>query len=314
MELTYNKNIQDWKRFMELAARASEEGNEQAMDEYMKQANIAYQAYKEEMDMQMQMESLSFGFMNYIIEENYERLMSDDKRKNKGNMLAKYLKMVKEDKNLKNQYNLIESILRKNSSVSDENLAAYITSCIDIASKGINKSTLKESNKKVIDLVSKKKLLIKEDISDTLYNIFDNIDSLLKEEQTLDNVENRIKTISELTRLVKSYRNGESLNESIDKPKDLNEFYKKYNNILNEDEKQLVKSLLNSENGGKEAFESYKEECFNKINDVIKECKNQDDKEELEELKRNIENINYNEENLIESISKLLDVKDVLND
>ena len=106
----YNSHLLAWKQYTLKAVDSLEKGSIAEMEKYKSLADDEYSFYKQNLTNEIQNESISFGFGNYIIENNLTKLVFS-KDKNNKNLVGEYHKLIKEDKNLITQYFLIDSIL-----------------------------------------------------------------------------------------------------------------------------------------------------------------------------------------------------------
>lgn len=308
-----NEHLILWKKYIEESLKYFENGDMSNFQKYKELSDEEYSSYKEESEMSKQMESITFGFANYIVENNVAKFL---KRKDKKS-LNEYTKLIKEDKNLSNQFKLVTSLLNNNIVNDDEGLMNYIKESISFIENKINRKTLEESNNKLLKFIESHSLILKEDISDDLYELFEDIDFLLKNKKNLSNIHERNKRINSIFSIIsENNKNKNSINESSEKNDNitLDEFEEKYSNKLNEDELSLIKNIIESDQGKKEAFDDYKTYCHDKISGMIKECNDTDTLSQLNEIKEKISNMSYDSNNVYNSIIQLIDINDILSE
>ena len=76
----------------------------------------------------------------------------------------------------------------------------------------------------------------------------------------------------------------------------------------------LIKNIIESDQGKKEAFDDYKSYCHDKISGMIKECNDTDTLSQLNEIKEKISNMSYDSNNVYNSIIQLIDINDILSE
>ena len=310
----YNEHMLAWKKYMELAIQAFETQNMGDMQKYIDLANNEYSQYKNEVNNQVQNESISFGFANYIVENNTIKLYVKNKK-----ALKEYAKLLKEDKNLSNEYKLIQSIMNYAKLYGKENIDEYVNESVKYIESKIDRNTLNESHQKLIDFIEKNKLSLKNDISDDLYNLFEDVDFLMRNKPNLKNLHERKQCINKIAKFIDE--NTETLKEDKESNENnnnsllkLEDFQKKYDNLLNEDEKDLVRSIINSSDEIEKSFNSFKNECLEKLNETISETDNTEKKSELGIIKEKVENMEFSKENPSEVIIRLITIKEILAD
>lgn len=251
--------------------------------------------------------NMNFGLMNYIMESNIYKLFKSDRR----HLIKEYIDIIRNDKNLSSEYQLIESLSNYK---LDNEAPKYLNEAISLISGKIDKGGLFESHLKIMNFL-KKNHIIKENIDSEKKNFFKNCDFIIKNKKKMSNLNEITKSMNEISEYMEKNKKviKESKNISLDKI--LNEYNNKYSQTLNEDEKELVKEMFTSDatkNANKEKlFNSLKKECIEEVNRMI-ENKNDEEKEGLLSLKEGLLNMEYQESTLVEDITKLLEMKDVL--
>ena len=93
MEDNYiNSHLVQWKKLIEASLECFERGDIGEMQKYKDMADSEYEQYMSNETNEMHNESISFGFGNYIVENNIVRFL---KKKNK-KALSEYKKIIKE--------------------------------------------------------------------------------------------------------------------------------------------------------------------------------------------------------------------------
>ncbi len=306
MNDSLNKYILEWKDAFDKALTAMENKDFELYDKLMEKANIAYENYKE--DSRMTYECKNFGISNYIFESILPSLFMTNKK-----AVKEFINTIKEDKNLLTQFQFYKT-LEKYSNELDSN--SYINESLSFVHDNINLKTIKESNLKLGSIISKYGIKPTELISEDKIKFFEDCDFLFKNKKKLTNLSEvnlRIKNISE------SIKNNVSINESKkDCMKLIEDFERKYNSLLNEDEKSFVKEIMDAKSGSNETkkanlFNKFKNECISIIDSMIKES-SEDDKDGLNAIKSQITEKTYCSENLVSDIAKFLEIRDILKE
>ncbi|MBR5504405.1 MAG: hypothetical protein IKV87_08190 [Methanobrevibacter sp.] len=306
MDDSLNKYILEWKEAFSKALTAMENKDFELYDRLMEEANLAYEKYKE--DSRMTYECKNFGLSNYIFENALPTLFISNKK-----VVKEFIKTIKEDKNLLTQFQFYKT-LEKYSNKLDSN--SYINESLSLVHENIDLTTLNESNLKLGSIISKYGIKPSELISEDKIKFFEDCDFLFKNKKKLNNLSEvnlRIKNISE------SIKDNHSMNES---KKDcfslIEDFEKKYNSLLNEEEKSFVKEIMDAKSGSNDLkkenlFNKFKNECISIIDTLIKES-DEDDKDGLNAIKDQINEKTYCSESLVDDIAKFLEIRDILKE
>ncbi len=250
--------------------------------------------------------NMTFGVLNYVMESNIEYLIKNDKK-----VIKEYVDLIKKDKNLSAQYLFINAL--KNYSLK-ENSKEYIQEALSLSQKNLNKGQIYESNLKVIKFL-KEHHLSKNNISKEIAKLYENCDFLLRSNKKLSNLNDTVKAINEISNYVDA--NKVILNESKDIAIDeiIRKYNEKYSSELTLEEKEITKQLLecNNSKGKEKLFTKLQNECVKSINNLYKNT-TVDEKAKLVELKETILNLTFNEDTIVEDITKLLEMKDILTE
>jgi hypothetical protein len=192
----------------------------------------------------------------------------------------------------------------------------YINESLNLASKNINPKTLKESNKKLGELMLSHNVRPDELISENKENFFNAGTYLLTHKKNLNN-------LSELAKqrtIVENYivANKKEIDENKVNIKKITEDFDKKMAMLSEEEKSLVQDIINSNSSIAEKrqmkfFNDLKEKCLDVINKMINES-SEEEKHDLQSIKEEISSMAYCKESIIKDTAKLLEVGAVLSD
>ena len=220
--------------------------------------------------------------------------------------------MIKEDKNLSAQFKFCNSLRKFN---CDTDAKDYINESLSLVAKDIDYKTLKESNRKFAKLLIKHNIKPSNDINENDLKFAKNCDYLLTHKKTLNN-------LTEFTNNIKSASDyiveNRKLNENKVDVLSMAEQVEKKLNSLNESERALVADIMMANSSGAESrrmnlFNKIKNECIEKINKMISE-NDGSEKERLLNLKETIMLKEYDKNNIVADIAKLLEVGAVLSD
>jgi hypothetical protein len=128
-----------------------------------------------------------------------------------------------------------------------------------------------------------------------------------------------VATLAESTNNICKYMNkhkGDVINESVDPSKLVKNFESKLKDTLTESEMSFVQQITDfrspiAEKRKEKLFNKFKNECIEKINQMLKEDA---ENTELKQLKSQLEEQKFNKESIVKDIAKLLEIRDILMD
>ena len=301
------KYFEIWKAALEKANMAMEQGGIEAAEKYVQEMEDALERYKEACNFENETINSDFATLNTTVESVLPKLMVKNKK-----ALRECVKLIKEDKNLSAQFKFCNSLRKFN---CDTDAKDYINESLNLVAKDIDYKTLKESNRKFAKLLIKHNIKPSNDINENDLKFAKNCDYLLTHKKTLNN-------LTEFTNNIKSASNyiveNRKLNENKVDVLSMAEQVEKKMNSLNESERALVADIMMANSTGAESrrmnlFNKIKNECIEKINKMISE-NDGSEKERLLNLKETIMLKEYDKNNIVADIAKLLEVGAVLSD
>lgn len=301
-----NKHIIRWNKIISEASNALENNDFLLYESLMENVNEAYKSYKK--DRSLVYECSNFGLANYIFEDALPTLFKSNK-----NAVKEFISLVKEDKNLATQVRFYQALKKYNSSLDAKD---YLNEMIELTTQNINPRTLNESMKKVSNIMKKHEIKPNERLSNELVGLFESCDYLFKNKKKLTNLSN----VNEAFNNVVSYMQSHSENKVNESKESFNtlidEFEKKYGNMLSEAERDFVKEITqakeNDKNNKKEKlFNKLKNECLSLIDKLLSES-NDDDTSGLNAIKEQITSKDFCHETLVQDMAKLLEIRDIL--
>ena len=262
-------------------------------------------------------DEMPFLAVNGIFEGITDKLYES---KNGKSLIRKYVKTLKESKDLKNVYRFYNTLKNANG-VSNPSL---------FLQESISLSKPKDSEK-CLDELNKVREIVKECVKEVSLTS-DEIDGFLNEykgsvNESIEYIVNNKKTVKNLDEYVQSMSNVVSYitenktnkNKSVNESKKVSELVGELDRILGEGmeawESRVVKDIAMSEINGKSKetlFEEYKGKCISSIEDGI----NGTDTEKasrLTEMKARLSAKKFNEETVNEDLLKLSELMDTLS-
>lgn len=303
-----NKLLGEWEKAMKAWASAMKKGDTEVADIMQQRANEAYKQYKDEADYETSMANSTAAELGSMFESVLPTLFVKNKK-----AVGDILKLIKEDSNIKAQLQFFEAMKNYDGSIDAKE---YINESLNLASKNINSKTLKESNKKLGELMLSHNVRPDELISENKENFFNAGTYLLTHKKNLNN-------LSELAKqrtIVENYivANKKEIDENKVSIKKITEDFDKKMAMLSEEEKSLVQDIINSNSSIAEKrqmkfFNDLKEKCLDVINKMINES-SEEEKHDLQSIKEEISSMTYCKESIIKDTAKLLEVGAVLSD
>ncbi len=242
-------------------------------------------------------------FKNLVIE-------STIRKDNKGKKLfSKFLKTIKENQTLKDQY-LIYSNLQNTKLDDGVEARGFVKENIELL-KTLNESHIKKGNEFFLKLLKGNKI-VKEN-----QEFYNKVSYLVNTEKTPSNIKKINESINYIVRLMLEKEEVEEVvTESIDLPPSVltklavNKFNSKYSDIT-ESEKEIIKTVLNGSNEDKEeTFNKLKRECIDTIDNKLNESSDLDLKDKLLKVKDKLLNTNFSLDNFNSDIGKIYDLNE----
>lgn len=256
-------------------------------------------------------DSLTFGSMKSLFEGLSDRVF-DSKNKN---LVGKYAKTIKENKDLRTLYNLYESVLNAN---EVSNVDLLVNSLVSL-SEGLDRKNINKGKKELSKVLKEciyasnvsndelNTLLEGSEINKAIDYIFNNRKNTSNIFEHTNNMNVVIKYVNENMKPVVS--NQKTNNELLN---DLNESI----SGLEQWESDVIKDLTLhtlSESSKEELFNRYKNDCIAILEEKINESEILEERARFESMKRNLSDKEYVAEKLNESLFKLSELKYTLN-
>lgn len=267
---------------------------------------------KQEKALLKEMETNNFGILNHIFENELPTLFKNNKK-----AVREVIKTIKEDKNLLGQFNFYHIIKEqyKGETATKCKANELLEKLVKIVAEDVDASTVKASNKKL------RKVMVENGIVPT--NFVDNDSKALYESGNI--ILTKKKTTANMMPLVESYDAvckymENHKNDKVNKAKDIDtiieEFENKLKDTLTESEISFVQQITDfrspiAEQRKEKLFNKFKNECIEKISQMLKEDANNF---ELKSLNEQIKEMKYNKESIVKDIAKLLEIRDILMD
>ena len=304
----YNKEFSNYLNIMKEAL------NRDNFDAYVAAKEMLDEAIEErkhEKKLAEELNTNNFGILNHIFEERLPELFKSDKK-----AVRDVIKLIKEDKNLLGQFKYYNAIRNYNGKIA-ESLGVDVVSdkLNEAASKAIDKDTVIKSNSKLRRLMKEHNIIPIDFMSDEEKKLYESGHNILTKKDGIGNV----MTIAESVKNIRGYMDkhkNDLVKESVDPDKLIKEFKENLKNTLTESEMSFVKQITDwrspiAEQRKEKLFNKFKNECIDKINEMLKEDA---ENAELKGLNDQINEMKYNKETIVTDIAKLLEIRDILLD
>jgi len=242
-------------------------------------------------------------FKNIVIESVLKKEEGGKK------LFSKFVKVIKENNTLSDQYLIYKNLQTKK--FDDQSEAKdYIKENISLL-KLLDKKKLQRGNQKLFKLLNGKNI-VKE--NDEFYSHIKFLVESTKTATTIDKINESINHIKglmlEKEEEVTNERIDSELPPSVLTKISVNKFNDKYSNI-SESEKSIIRTILNgSDNDKEETYNTLKRECIDIIDTRLTESSDINLKDQLLRVKDKLLNMNFDNENFINDINKVYDLKE----
>ena len=306
-----NKYKEEFSNYIGIMKEALERENFEAYDAAKDMLEESIEECRHEKALAAELDTNNFGILNHIFEERLPELFKSNKK-----AVRDVVKLIREDSNLSSEFSFYNSLRKYNSKMAE------IIKPIDLASRlneaivpTINQDTVLKSNAKLRKVMKEHNIIPNDFVSDEMKKLYESGHNLLTKKRSLNNVV----MIAESTKNICDYMDAHKndvVKESIDPAKLMKNFENKLRETLTESEMSFVKEITDwrspiAEQRKEKLFNKFKNECIDKVNDMLKEDAGN---VELVSLKKQLEEQKFNKETIVQDIAKLLEIRDILLD
>lgn len=301
----YNKEFSHYANVIAEALSKGDLSTYRAADALLKESVSAYEMEKK---LEAQLNTRNFGVLNHIFEQELPRLFKTNKK-----AVREVVKLIKEDKNLLNQFNFYKALKEYNSSSVDSE--TYLKRLVEEFDDKINHENLccAISNEKLRDTLIENNVVPSEFIDEKDMSLYEDVETLTCTKVLLSNTLSILEAEKRVANMLNESKKVEDSKPKVDA---IREFEENMRDTLTESEIDLVKTITSAREPIAEAkreklFNSYRDECIKKVDEMIVSEPYND---ELKGLKQQIESKTYNKETIVEDMAKLLAIRDVLDE
>lgn len=296
---------------MNSALKKYEKGDIEGGDRDRKEANRLYDLGEREVDSiqgttMLYGENRNFGTIYKVFEANTSKLFNEKNGKSK---LKKVMNLIKENKTLKNEFDIYKALVYPEK-VSDAE--RYVNEAVSMFPE-FNRKDVVENNEKFIKLIREMKLDELVDISDDDMNLFEAVEYVMLNKKNFDNINDFVNAKKCITEHIEKNCQYTSVDEgTVDEVYDsgLSSITEKYDKLLNNEEKELIERLSKVEDKEK-YFNESKKQALDMLNEQYSIC-DDDNKGKMDSIIENISNREYSEDGFISDIAEFTEIKNTL--
>lgn len=298
-----NRYILDWREHVLKAAEALRNHDYETYEAEIGEMENVYDEMRRDEALSYENED-SFGATDAIFESALYNLYLENKP-----AIKEYMATIKEDKNLHSQFMFFNTLKQCK---KDFDKVKYLQEATDLALKGINPKTLRESNKKLRNVLKKYSIKPTSFLDEEDLRFYRLCDTMFASPRSLSNLAKLNETFNQVSELLESRIKIQD--EKNEKAMTINEFTSKYNKILTEGEKEFINTLLDSDNDEKRKamYEEFKSACIKNIESDLKTA-DSSMKPRLNKLLETVTNKPYNKDTVILDIVKIMEVNELFN-
>ena len=267
---------------------------------------------KSENELRKEIFTTNFGVLNHVFEEALPSLF-----KSKKGVIKEAVNMIREDKNLMSEYSFYNSVKKIPSSgvKNDEEARKTLDAVVEIASRGIDRASVKESNKKFAKFLFENEIIPKTKMNEGLMKMYEASDRILTSKETAMNAVNEVAWKNAIMEHL-SLENISKENEDVDVLGAITELEKKMGDTLNESEMSFVKEITDfkspyAEERKRKLFNTIKEDCLKRLDKMISEDPSN---ASLIETRKKVMSKLFSGESIVKDIANLMEIRDILDE
>ena len=307
-----NKYQEEFTNYISIMNEALAKNDYKAYEYAKDMLEEAISERKHEDKLMEELNTTNFGILNHIFENELPKLIKTNR---KG--VKEVIKTIKEDKNLKSEFSFYHVIKEQYNSNHAEIITPQkaLDKLVKIVCEDIDQKTIKKSNKKLRDIMIENNIIPSDFVDDESRKLYENGDVILTTKRTSNNMLPLVESYDEVCKWMTAHKDDKKASGK-DFDTLIEEFENKLKTNLNESEMAFVQEITDfrsplAEQRKEKLFNKLKEECINKINDMLKEDENNI---ELKALGKQINEITFSKESIVKDVAKLLEIRDILMD
>ena len=306
-----NNYTKEFSNYLQIMSEALDKKDFAVYDAAKEMLEETVDDCKKEEALLKEMNTTNFGVLNHIFEEALPTLIKTNKR-----AVRNVIKTIKEDKNLMAEFNFYNLINKYNSKISEmvspEMMFEKLNKTI---LEKINPKEVRESNKKLRSVMSESGIIPLCHVGAEKMKLYESGHYMLSTAPSMSNVYDMYESRNDVINYMESHKN-DAVTETIKPEKLINDFENSLKEKLTESEISFVQQITDfrspiAEQRKEKLFNKFKNECIDKINEMLKEDA---DNVGLKGLSDQINEMKFNKETIVKDIAKLLEIRDILMD
>ena len=307
-----NNNYQEeYSNYLNIMSEALKKDDYKAYEYVKNMLDEAVEDRKHEQKLMSEMNTTNFGVLNHIFESELPTLIKTNKK-----AVKKVINTIKEDKNLKSEFNFYNVIKEQyNGKIADSlDSKTALDHIAKIVCKEIDTNTIKASNKKLRNVMIECGIKPSDFVDEDSMKLYENGNVILTNKRTTSNALNLVESYNEVCNWMDAHKEDKKAGKDADEL--IREFEEKLKDTLTESEISFVQQITDwrspiAEQRKEKLFNKFKNECLDKINDMLKE---DSDNVELKGLSDQLNEMKFDKNNIVKDIAKLLEIRDILMD
>lgn len=307
-----NKHQEEFSNYLRIMNEALKKNDYKAYEYVKDMLEEAIGESKLEKELMNELNTTNFGILNHIFESELPTLIKTNKK-----AVKDVIKTIKEDKNLRSQFNFYNVIKEQYNSKHAEIISPSVVleKIAKVVCEDIDLETVKKSNNKLRKVMMENNIIPSDFIDDESKNLYENGNVILTTKRTTNNMIPLVESYDAVCKWMDKHKddkkeNGQDVDALIE------EFENKLKTNLNESEMSFVQEITDfrspiAEKRKEKLFNKFKNECITKINEMLKE---DSENVELKGLSDQINEMAFNKETIVKDIAKLLEIRDILMD
>lgn len=311
-DMKNNKYQEEFSNYINIMSEALQKEDYKAYEYAKDILEETIEESKHEKELMKEMDTTNFGVLNHIFENELPTLIKTNKK-----AVKDVINTIREDKNLKSQFDFYNVIKEQYNSkhaemVTPEVVLAKLT---EIVGESIDLKTIKASNKKLKDVMVENNIIPSDFIDEESKKLYESGNVILTTKKTTNNMIPLVESFDTVCKWMDAHK-GDKKDEGKTPDELIREFEDKLRANLTESEISFVQQITDfrspiAEQRKEKLFNKFKNECLDKINDMLKEDA---ENVELQSLGKQLDEMKFNKESIVKDIAKLLEIRDILMD
>ena len=302
-----NKHQEEFSNYINIMSEALKKDDYRAYEYTKAMLEEAIEESKHEKKLMNEMDTTNFGVLNHIFENELPTLIKNNKK-----AVKKVIKTIKEDKNLKSQFSFYNVIKEQYNNATTANSKEVLETLAKIVCENIDTKTIKASNKKLRDVLFESGVKPSSFVDEDSMKLYENGNVILTTKRNSDNTIALIESYDEVCKWMDKHKEEKKVGKDADEM--IREFEEKLKENLTESELSFVQQITDfrtpiAEQRKEKLFNKLKEDCITAINEMLNE---DGDNTELKALNEQLNEMQFNKNNIVKDIAKLLEIRDIL--